>query len=91
MNALPYVRPDALPSHDMHPDTGCDLHPACLTCPFAVCRYELPNGVQMLRASARKAEVMRAWRAGEQPTDIASRLGVSARTVYRHIQGWPRD
>jgi hypothetical protein len=31
--ALP-LRRDALPEHTRYMDSGCDIHPACLTCPL---------------------------------------------------------
>lgn len=34
---------DTLPELTRYHDDGCDLHPACLTCPFAACRYDTPN------------------------------------------------
>ena len=62
------------------PDTGCSLHSACLTCPFAVCRYDAGGHVAV------QTEVITAAKArGLSVTAIAGELGVGRRTVFRHL------
>lgn len=34
------IRREALPEHATYRDTGCDLAPSCLSCPFVHCRYD---------------------------------------------------
>ena len=34
------VRREALPEYANYKDTGCDLAPSCLSCPFVRCRYD---------------------------------------------------
>lgn len=81
---LPFIRDDALPRHDDHPDTGCDLHDSCLTCPFERCRYDVEGGVPSLLRVERDAAIVRA-RLNERLTaaQIGDRFGLSIRSVYR--------
>ena len=37
------IRREALPEYANYKDTGCDLAPSCLSCPFARCRYDKPG------------------------------------------------
>jgi hypothetical protein len=77
-------RRDALPEHTSYADTGCDLHPNCLTCPLARCRYDEPGGARRLLAEGRDTEVVALQRQGGVTIDtIARRVGVSRRTVFR--------
>jgi hypothetical protein len=77
-------RRDALPEHTSYADTGCDLHPSCLTCPLARCRYDEPGGARRLLAEGRDIEVVALQRQGGVTIDtIARRVGVSRRTVFR--------
>ena len=47
------ARRDALPEHTHYADTGCDLHPSCLTCPLVRCRYDEPGGARKLLSDER--------------------------------------
>ena len=64
---------------DHHPDTGCDLAPSCLSCPFVRCRYDGPNVVSQHRASL--VEQLRDT--GLTPAEIAARVGLTPRSVFR--------
>lgn len=68
-------------------DAGCDLAPACLSCPLPSCRYDLPQGANtarhQLRMLHRVAEIKTQGLSAE---DAAERYGVSARTVYRWLR-----
>ena len=77
-------RRDSLPEHTRYLDTGCDIHPACLTCPLARCRYDEPGGVRGLASRGRDASILQV-RSSENLTieAIARRFGVSRRTVFR--------
>lgn len=59
-------------------DTGCDWHPACLTCPFEKCRYDLPHVVGV--------QVRQMWNQGRDVSAIAHALGVSRKTVRQHLE-----
>ncbi len=37
------IRREALPEYANYRDTGCDLAPSCLSCPFVRCRYDKPE------------------------------------------------
>ncbi len=76
-------RRDALPEHVHYLDTGCDLHPSCLTCPFVRCRYDDPLAVRLAVAAERDRGVLRLREQGISPESIARRFGVSRRTVFR--------
>jgi hypothetical protein len=76
-------RRDALPEHTSYADTGCDLHPACLSCPLARCRYDEPGGARKLLSDERDRSIIELRREGRPISAIASRFGVSRRTVFR--------
>jgi hypothetical protein len=82
-----FVRPlrrDALPEHTRYMDSGCDIHPACLTCPLVRCRYEEPGGFRGIAGRERDASILRARREdGMTIQAIARRFGLSRRTVFR--------
>lgn len=78
---------------DTYRDTGCRLHSACLTCPFAVCVYEAPGSTKELmrdQAEAKataKAEAVKLLDAGTPVPVVAQQMRVSTRTVHR----WQRE
>lgn len=73
---------DAFPEGIAYRDTGCSYHPACLTCPFAKCRYDTPGGERVVvidrneQVRQLSAQGYRAWR-------VADMVGMSTRQVYR--------
>lgn len=82
----------ALPRHgwhgdDTYRDTGCELAPACLTCPLPRCRYDEPGGVGAAQALAERVDRNRRIVAlrgtGVEAREIASVVGVSVRSVFR--------
>ncbi|MFQ5879780.1 MAG: sigma factor-like helix-turn-helix DNA-binding protein [Dehalococcoidia bacterium] len=78
------TRIDALPEHFPYRDGGCDVHPACLTCPLPRCRYDDPRGARGLLNSQRDHEILQLrWRQGLAVDDLARRYGISRRTVFR--------
>jgi hypothetical protein len=78
------TRRDALPEHTRYADTGCDLHPSCLTCPLARCRYDQDTDAARKRAGRdRGRRIIELQRRGKTIGMIASRFGVSRRTVFR--------
>ena len=76
-------RRDALPEHTAYADTGCDMHPSCLTCPLVRCRYDEPGGARKLLSDERDRTIIELRREGRPISAIASRFGVSRRTVFR--------
>lgn len=77
-------RRDALPEHTNYMDTGCDLHPNCLTCPLVRCRYDQPGGARKLLSNERDSAIIALQHSQRLPVnDIAHRYGISRRTVFR--------
>ncbi|HXH23088.1 MAG TPA: helix-turn-helix domain-containing protein [Dehalococcoidia bacterium] len=77
-------RRDGLPEHTHYADTGCDLHPSCLSCPLARCRYDEPGGARAIAGRDRDEAILRARRQeGVTVEVLARRFGVSRRTVFR--------
>jgi hypothetical protein len=83
--ALPVLaRRDALPENTNYADTGCDLHPSCLSCPLVRCRYDEPGGARGLLGRARDRSMVAVWRRERLGVEaLARRFGVSRRTVFR--------
>jgi hypothetical protein len=79
----PRVRSDALPEFTRYRDNGCDVHPSCLTCPLPRCRYEEPGGLRALLNKTRDQEIVGQRARGVPVSELASRFGVSRRTVFR--------
>ena len=78
-------RRDALPEHTQYADTGCEVHHSCLTCPLVRCRYDEPGGTRVLLRRGRDVQIAALQRQGESVNEIASRYGVSRRTVFRAL------
>ncbi len=76
------VRSDGLPEHRLYVDTGCEVAPKCLECPLVLCKYEDRGAVWRARAADRhrQAQVLRAQ---FSPPEVARRMGISLRQVYR--------
>jgi hypothetical protein len=79
------ARRDALPEHTQYADTGCDVHPSCLTCPLVRCRYDEPGGVRKVSNEDRDLVIVGLLREGVPIDLIARRIGVSRRTVFRAL------
>src|SRR5690242_7865623 len=75
---------DRLPEITAFRDTGCDLHPSCLSCPLPRCRYDEPGWQQRSERGERDSEILRIRLKQAVPIgDLAARFGVSTRTVHR--------
>jgi transposase-like protein len=83
MRLLRSPRRDALPEHTSYADTGCDIHESCLTCPLPRCRYDEPGGARKLLSDERDRTIIELRREGRPISAIATRFGVSRRTVFR--------
>jgi transposase-like protein len=79
------ARRDALPENTQYADTGCDVHPSCLTCPLVRCRYDEPGGVRRVLSDGRDRSIVALQRTGVGVDEIARRYGVSRRTVFRAL------
>ena len=82
----PLLRParrDALPEHTHYNDTGCDVHPSCLTCPLVRCRYDAPGGARRLLSEERDRTILDLQKQRVPVNAIAQRFGISRRTVFR--------
>ena len=78
------ARRDALPEYTNYTDTGCDIHPSCLTCPLVRCRYDEPGGARRIFSEARDGAISRLRQEGRVPIeDLARQFGVSRRTIFR--------
>lgn len=70
-------------------DTGCDLHPKCLSCPLPACKHDRPeeggNGswIHDAKVERRRQEVVRLLRQGVARTEVMRRFGITERTTYR--------
>jgi hypothetical protein len=77
-------RRDALPEHTRYVDTGCEVHPSCLSCPLVRCRYDEPGGFRAILGRDRDRLILQLRRDESLTVDaIARRVGVSRRTVFR--------
>ena len=86
------IREDALPEHVDYRDRGCDLFPSCLSCPLPRCRYDEPGGVRAMLNRVRDREIRRMRLDGDVAVnEIARRFQVSRRTVFRALEGAPRE
>lgn len=74
---------DALPEHTRYADTGCSLHPSCLSCPLERCRYDDPVGIRRLLSDERDRAIVALQRRGRTVGAIARQFGISRRTVFR--------
>jgi hypothetical protein len=79
----PRVRSDALPEFTRYRDSGCDVQPSCLTCPLPRCRYEEPGGLRALLNKTRDEQIVARRATGIPVAELATRFGVSRRTVFR--------
>ena len=68
------VRKEALPEYASYRDTGCDLAPSCLSCPFVRCRHDYPDGIRgMLREGSRQDGSQSSAQVRETPQDARNK------------------
>jgi hypothetical protein len=79
------ARRDALPEHTQYADTGCEVHPSCLSCPLVRCRFDEPGGARRLLSEGRDRQIVALRLEGEGISQIARRFSVSRRTVFRAL------
>lgn len=83
MTTLVRARRDALEAPFEYQDTGCHVHPACLSCPLPACIYDDPAGSRRGALAARNREIVAALAGGAAFDDVAARYGLHPRTLYR--------
>lgn len=76
-------RRDALPENIIYGDKGCDVSPACLSCPLPVCRYDVAYSIHAIRNVKRNSEIIRLYADGVSARTIARQFGVHKRTIFR--------
>lgn len=76
---------DALPERVRYRDVGCELYSACLTCPLPVCKEELTQGTQAVRAYMRGLQIALLRNEGRTVKWIAQVMGISVRGVYKSV------
>ena len=68
------------------PDTGCVIHPSCLSCPMERCIYDEPQEGRRETQQRRDQAIYRQYLAqGHDIRALAERFGVSRRTVHRAV------
>ena len=63
-------------------DTGCSVHPACLSCPLPRCKYE--PGAKSDPYAERNATIRLLMAQGTPAKDVAAQFGLSISGV-RHV------
>ncbi|MCX6024641.1 MAG: hypothetical protein NTZ05_23500 [Chloroflexi bacterium] len=66
-------------------DVGCELHPACLSCPLFRCRFDIPTDREA-EVSERNAAIMRAiWDEDLDVAELMVRFRVSRPALRRLV------
>lgn len=87
--AAPYR--NALPEFHQYVDSGCHVHPTCLSCPLPSCLFDAPRKPSQVRTGRRQRFIFYA-RAREIPWHvIAGYLHLSTRQVHRLAQAARRS
>uniref|UniRef100_A0A6M3LXX3 Putative transposase n=1 Tax=viral metagenome TaxID=1070528 RepID=A0A6M3LXX3_9ZZZZ len=72
---------------ERYQDTGCELAPSCLNCPFPVCREDDGYTVRAFIKRRRDAEILELCQAGLSVGELAERFGLSERSIWRITAG----
>lgn len=75
----PIRQRDDYPELIEYRDEGCDLAPACLSCPFDVCRYDMRSG----QPSRVPRTVIEEQRVGASRHELATKYRVTTRQISR--------
>lgn len=70
-------------------DTGCHVHPSCLSCPLPQCIFDVGAQAAQLseqKRSHKRAQALAMHRQGEHPDTIAQTANISRRTLYRWLR-----
>ena len=77
------------PDRDLPSDDGCEVATSCLQCPLPQCKYDDPRDAIQERHRTRAKEILRMQKnEGLTRSQLAKRMGVSVRTVYRTLKLW---
>ena len=66
---------------------GCNLHPACLSCPFEHCQFDGALFSPYYEERRKRNAAIRALRGKALPEQIAQQFGISERSLYKIWQG----
>jgi hypothetical protein len=70
-----------------YPDTGCpEVAPSCLKCPLPECRHDNQQAYLSWVFDTHRDNIRADYHGGAKAYDIASKYGVSLRTVRRAVQ-----
>ncbi len=79
--------PDHKPEYVEYRDEGCEIAPACLSCPLPQCKLDEPQAWRNGLRRVRDQEILRLRRDnGKSVAEIARRFSVSTRTIHRIIR-----
>lgn len=83
-SSLAMPRTDKFPDDRGYQDTGCNLFPKCLECPFPKCRYdeESPRAAAM-QILQRNEDIRMFRRQGASTEQLLSQFGISRRQLVR--------
>ena len=81
-----YARGDRLPEQTGYRDDGCDIHPACLTCPLPRCRYDEKGGLRAMINAYRDQQIGRLRDSGVSSEELSASFGLSKRTIFRILE-----
>jgi hypothetical protein len=70
--------------HLMMPDRGCDYHPACLSCPLPICRYDTEGLAEAKRQ--RDEEIISLASQGWSVYLLTTRFQIGRRTLRTLLQ-----
>lgn len=76
------------PRESEYRDDGCEVHPACLSCPLVRCRYDEPVNQRRAETAARierQRQVRLLEQTGKSSREIAMETGFALRTVQRTL------
>lgn len=79
-------RGDSLPEQIGYRDDGCDIYPACLTCPLPRCRYDEKGGLRAMINGYRDRQIAELRDSGVPAEDLSERFGLSRRTIFRILE-----
>ena len=78
---------DGLPEQMRYADTGCEAFVSCLECPLPRCRFDDPAWYQAYKLRERDEEIAWSYQYERlQVYEVASRFGISVRTVQRALR-----
>ena len=75
-----FPRQDVEEEYFIYRDTGCELAPACLSCPLPQCKYDMPFLISTEKAN-RNRTIVELTGKGLRIIDIAREAGCNEKTV----------